>query len=140
VAYLEAAHQGDFIHGSMEDVKARQGFDLHPTPEELDRQSSETYKVPTLTLPRVPPALCEVNHADDSCVKCAELANWCAEYEHEIDDLWLRCNLHTCRESVQDAVQDAKKRNWRKSGGIQKQDKTKPFWERRGCLSKKGVC
>ncbi|KAF8184513.1 hypothetical protein K438DRAFT_1598365, partial [Mycena galopus ATCC 62051] len=96
VAYLEAAHQGDFIHGSMEDVKARQGFDLHPTPEELDRQSSETYKVPTLTLPRVPPALCGVNHADDICVKCAELANWCAEYEHEIDDLWLRCNLHTC--------------------------------------------
>ncbi|KAJ6512501.1 hypothetical protein C8R45DRAFT_781921, partial [Mycena sanguinolenta] len=100
IAYLESAHQGDFVNGTLEDVKARRGksFVLNPTPEEEDRESTTEYKVPLFTLPEVPPPLCErVHHKDETqgpCQRCEDWTNWVAKYEHEVDDIWLRTNLH----------------------------------------------
>ncbi|KAF8140760.1 hypothetical protein K438DRAFT_1637028, partial [Mycena galopus ATCC 62051] len=139
VAYLESAHQGDFLNGTMQEVKARKGFALHPTPTEVDQQNTAVYKVPTLTLPQVPPPICQDVHQDATCGKCTALSDWYAQYEHDIDDLWLRCNVHTCQESVQDAVTESKKKDWRKLSP-QKQSQSKGYWERRGCMTKKGIC
>jgi hypothetical protein len=139
IAYLEAAHQGEFNHGSMHDVKNRMGVDPHPSPEELDLQASSGHRVPTLTLPSVPPPMCvEAPGHDVLCQYCTSLQKWWVEYEHEINDLWLRTNLHKCRESYQDSVTEAEKKDWRNQGTPKRQG-VKPYWERRGCLSKKGV-
>ncbi|KAJ7149839.1 hypothetical protein C8R43DRAFT_844319, partial [Mycena crocata] len=100
VAYLESAHQGEFTHGTLEDVRARVKTDLHPSPEEEDAQSGPTYQVPTQTLPSVPPPMCSEEHGDEYCEKCLALSEWWVKYEHEVDDLILRSNVHQCREST----------------------------------------
>ncbi|KAJ7122696.1 hypothetical protein C8R43DRAFT_1090749 [Mycena crocata] len=87
--YLESAHQGDFMQGSMAEA----------TPEEEDLQSGPHYKVPTQTLPSVPPPLCDSIHHDsnDSCDQCQRLAKWWLQYDHEVDDLLLRSNTGICK-------------------------------------------
>ncbi|KAF8176751.1 hypothetical protein K438DRAFT_1510968, partial [Mycena galopus ATCC 62051] len=101
LAYLESVHRGDFIRGSIEEVRARRGesFEIRPTPEELDSQCSSTYKVPMFTLPGVPPPWCSRKHGPLECRDCEAIDTWFSEYEHEVDNLWLRCNFHTCNES-----------------------------------------
>ncbi|KAF8139530.1 hypothetical protein K438DRAFT_1543552, partial [Mycena galopus ATCC 62051] len=98
IAYLETAHQGDFMHGDIKDVRALRGksFDIRPTPEELDSQCTASYKVPMFTLPAVPPAWCARNHGPLACAECNAMDNWLQAYGHEVDDLWLRCNFHNC--------------------------------------------
>ncbi|KAJ7710830.1 hypothetical protein B0H17DRAFT_896397, partial [Mycena rosella] len=110
VAYLESCHQGEFIHGTLAEVQTRVKTDPHPSPEEEDAQSTVEYKVPTQTLPSVPPPLCTEDHESEGCEVCERMARWWLAYEHEVDDLWLRSNVHKCKES------------------------------RRGCLSKTGIC
>ncbi|KAJ6487817.1 hypothetical protein C8R45DRAFT_1053441 [Mycena sanguinolenta] len=140
IEYLEAAHQGEFIQGSLREVEARIGFKPHPTPEELDHQSSAEYKVPLFTLPSVPPPFCQLHKKKDiTCNICKNWDQWKLAYENEVDDIWWRTNLHTCKTSIQDSVEDARKKDWRKQSP-EKHIRTKPFWERRGCMSKKGVC
>ncbi|KAJ6623681.1 hypothetical protein B0H10DRAFT_1633847, partial [Mycena sp. CBHHK59/15] len=138
IDYLESAHQGDFIHGSMSNVRERVNADPEASPEEEDLQSGPTYKVPTQTLPSVPPPLCNEVHEDDKCDKCQRLAEWWLTYEHEVDDLLLRSNVHKCRESIQDKEDAAAKKDWRNSKKIKPQTRT--YHERRGCLSKTGIC
>ncbi|KAJ7132918.1 PIF1-like helicase-domain-containing protein [Mycena filopes] len=133
-----SCHQGEFIHGSMAEVKTRVKTDPHPTPEEEDAQSGVNYKVPTQTLPSIPPPLCTAEHGDESCDKCEALSRWWVHYEHEVDDLILRSNVHTCRDSVQDKHEEEGKKDWR--GLKKKRARTKGYYERRGCLSKTGVC
>ncbi|KAJ7695916.1 hypothetical protein B0H17DRAFT_901427, partial [Mycena rosella] len=139
IAYLEAVHQGDFIHGSMEEVRRQVKTDPHPTPEEEDEQSTLTYQVPTQTLPSVPPLLCSEEHGDESCNTCRALSQWWVKYEHKVDDLVLRSNVHKCRESVQDKCEEASKKDWRGLKGKGSKDQPK-VQERRGCLSKTGIC
>ncbi|KAJ7698788.1 hypothetical protein B0H16DRAFT_1262521, partial [Mycena metata] len=95
--YLESCHQGEFIHGTMAEVRERVKTDPNPSPEEEDAQSGADYKVPTQTLPSIPPPLCTELHGDESCDKCEALSRWWTAYEHEVDDLILRSNVHTCR-------------------------------------------
>jgi hypothetical protein len=138
IDYLESAHQGEFIHGSMADVRNRVNADPEATPEEEDLQSGPTYEVPTQTLPSVPPPLCEEIHDDTVCVNCRALTDWWVRYEHEVDDLLLRSNVHKCRESIQDKEDQAAKKDWRDLKNLK--TRTRTFHERRGCLSRNGVC
>ncbi|KAJ7085021.1 hypothetical protein C8R43DRAFT_854395, partial [Mycena crocata] len=116
IDYLESAHQGEFIHGSMADVRTRVNADPEATPEEEDFQSTSRYQVPTQTLPSVPPPICDKLHSNNKdCQKCQRLAEWWITYEHEVDDLLLRSNVHTCKEA-------------------------QAYHERRGCLNKTGLC
>ncbi|KAJ7123844.1 hypothetical protein C8R43DRAFT_899424, partial [Mycena crocata] len=97
IDYLESAHQGEFNHGSMADVRMRVNADPETTSEEEDLQSTSRYQVPTQTLPSAPPPLCNKLHSDTKdCEKCQRLAEWWTTYEHEVDDLLLRSNVHTC--------------------------------------------
>ncbi|KAJ7860180.1 hypothetical protein B0H13DRAFT_1639635, partial [Mycena leptocephala] len=137
IDYLEAAHQGEFLHGSMADVRHRVNADPDATPEEEDLQSGPTYQVPTQTLPSVPPLLCQENHGDVECLECQNLKNWWNSYEHEVDDILLRPNVHKCRESVQDKEDEAAKKDWR---NLKPKSRKRTYHERRGCLSKRGVC
>ncbi|KAF8176663.1 hypothetical protein K438DRAFT_1607297, partial [Mycena galopus ATCC 62051] len=139
IDYLESAHQGEFINGSMQDVKQSVRFDSRPTPEELDLQRTASYTPPILTMPSVPPPLCISKHADIPCQQCKELESWWRKYEDDIDDVWLRTNTHTCKQSRGDAIEAARQKDWRKLSP-DKHQRTKVYWERRGCLSKKGVC
>ncbi|KAJ7914643.1 hypothetical protein B0H13DRAFT_1611316 [Mycena leptocephala] len=97
------------------------------------------YQVPTQTLPSVPPPLCKFHDLPEiSCDDCQRLAAWWRRYELEVDDLLLRSNLHKCRESIQDKEDDPAKRDWRGLKGTKARKRT--YHERRGCLSKKGIC
>ncbi|KAJ7808829.1 hypothetical protein B0H13DRAFT_1668446 [Mycena leptocephala] len=122
----------------MAEVRDRVKTDPHPTPEEEDAQSGVDYKVPTQTLPSVPPPLCKVDHGDENCERCEALARWWVHYEHEVDDLILRSNVHTCKDSIQDRHESEAKKDWR--GLKKKKPRTKGYYERRGCLSKTGIC
>jgi hypothetical protein len=138
IDYLESAHQGDFIHGSMSDVRERVNADSEATPEEENLQSGPAYKVPTQTLPSVPPPLCTDMHISDDCVACQCLSDWWRNYEHEVDDILLRSNVHRCRESIQDKEDVAMKKDWRKMKKHKR--RMRMYHERRGCLSKNGTC
>ncbi|KAJ7922097.1 hypothetical protein B0H13DRAFT_1483639, partial [Mycena leptocephala] len=72
------------------------------------------------------------------CDKCHQLSTWWTRYEHEVDDPPPRSNVHKCRESIQDKEDEADKRDWRKSK--KRRPRMRAYHERRGCLSKTGVC
>ncbi|KAJ7710365.1 hypothetical protein B0H17DRAFT_914878, partial [Mycena rosella] len=93
VAYLESSHQGGFIHGSVETVRAKVKAD--PEAEEL-MQGHPKYKVPTQTFPEAPPPLCTTERCGSQYADCVKLSQWWLKYEHEIDDLLLRSNIHSC--------------------------------------------
>src|SRR5277367_253180 len=64
VQYLESVHIGEFLTGTMDEVKSK-----------VDQSSkSDTYKVPTQTLPERPPPLCDAIH--DNCDNCMKLDTW----------------------------------------------------------------
>ncbi|KAJ7429106.1 hypothetical protein FB451DRAFT_1201317, partial [Mycena latifolia] len=126
---------GEFIHGTLPEVQARVKTDPHPSPEEEDAQSRGEYKIPTQMLPSPPPPLCQDEHGDEACER---IARWWLAYEHEVDDIWLRSNIHKCRESVQDQYEADRKKDWRRTE--KKKPRTQGYHERRGCLSKTGIC
>ncbi|KAJ6620990.1 hypothetical protein B0H10DRAFT_1726858, partial [Mycena sp. CBHHK59/15] len=140
IDYLESAHKGDFIHGSMADVRERLNADPEASPKEEDMESGPTYKVPTQTLPTAPPPMCDEHREanPEICEKCEQLASWWLTYEHEVDDLVLRSNVHKCRESIQDKEDEAIKKDWRRVKKLKAHKRT--YYECRGCLSKMGIC
>ncbi|KAJ7122509.1 hypothetical protein C8R43DRAFT_841519, partial [Mycena crocata] len=78
------------------------------------------------------------DHGDEYCAKCETIAAWWLRYELEVDDLILRSNVHECRQSVQDKQDEEKKKDWRHLKP--KKTQARKYWERRGCLSKTGIC
>ena len=67
VEYLEGAHQGEFISGTMESVAA----DIQKRKED-----NPTHICPTETLPQPPPAECLIEHVNDQekskCQTCLD--------------------------------------------------------------------
>src|SRR6202050_4274804 len=85
VEYLESVHMGEFIAGSLEDVK--QNLDI----AELD----DNYKNPTETLPIPPPPQCNQNECG-KCKSCNAIRSWQTQFYFTVDDLLFRSNLHKC--------------------------------------------
>ena len=85
VEYLESVHMGEFITGSLEDVK--QNLDI----AELDDQ----YKNPTETLPIPPPPQCNQN-ASGECKSGQATNSWASQFSSTVDDILLRSNTHKC--------------------------------------------
>src|ERR1700683_4109229 len=85
VEYLESVHMGEFITGSLEDVK--QNVDI----AELD----DEYKNPTETLPIPPPPKCNQNECGE-CKSCKAISLWQAQFNTTVDDILFRSNLHKC--------------------------------------------
>ena len=85
VEYLESVHMGEFITGSLENVK--QNVDI----AELD----DEYKNPTETLPIPPPLQCNQNECGE-CKSCKALNLWQTQFNSTVDDILFRSNLHKC--------------------------------------------
>ncbi|KDR73767.1 hypothetical protein GALMADRAFT_71973, partial [Galerina marginata CBS 339.88] len=92
VDYLESVHTGDFLTGSMEDVRKKVDADKLPL---ADRSN------PTLLLPKMPPALCK-EIVCSGCSQCPSTLDWIQHYKDEVDNLVLRSNVHKCRASMKD--------------------------------------
>ena len=152
-AYLEAAHAGEFITGTMDDVRRERAMrdgnhekttDAIPTSSPCDlkgnmsekecidntHKASPIYEDPTQTLPSPPPINCECqcdDHSDFSfCKRCKECDSWWGTFRLTVDDLLLRSNVHTCRQG----------RRPRSA----KTDKEHKVSNVKGCLNKDGVC
>jgi len=113
VEYLESVHSGEFMTGSMNEVKAK---------VDLNVKENKDYKDSVQTLPEPPPDLCpEPDCEDELCVNCKNLSDWWNKFEETVDDLLLRSNVHNCRTSIK---------------GDEKRQKK----ERKGCLNAQGNC
>ena len=122
VEYLESVHMGEFITGSLKDVK--QNVDI----AELD----DTYINPTETLPIPPPPMCNQNECGE-CKSCQNTSLWKTQFNSTVDDILLRSNLHKCTGGTK---QYEKKKMKHKSKNTA--DKFQPVT---GCLSNKwGKC
>jgi hypothetical protein len=88
VEYLESVHVGEFMTGTMDEVK-----------EQVDENmKAKEYKDPTQTLPDAPP---ESTNCDcNKCENCENTASWWEIFKNTVDDLILRSNVHKCRTSI----------------------------------------
>jgi hypothetical protein len=88
VEYLESVHVGEFMTGTMDEVKEQ----VH------EKMKAADYQDPTQTLPVPPP-----EYTDCDCTKCKSCentANWWQKFKHTVDDLILRSNVHQCYTSI----------------------------------------
>ncbi|KAJ7305398.1 hypothetical protein DFH08DRAFT_646198, partial [Mycena albidolilacea] len=102
VAYLESCHVGEFLTGTMEEVKAKVPY--HSTARKglhdvIDHEEYKPvpvrYSDPTQTMPIPPPPLCDCDNA--MCEACAQSTEWWANLSEITDNLILRSNVHSCR-------------------------------------------
>ncbi|KAJ7077029.1 hypothetical protein C8R44DRAFT_655281, partial [Mycena epipterygia] len=135
IAYLEACHVGEFLTGTMAEIKAKVPYmnkerrGMHDVIfDEVITAAPINYKDPTQTLPVPPPPLC-IDCTKLLCENCKDLRNWWVAHDNTVDDLILRSNIHSCRKPVAGT------------------DLSKPIapgarmrTEVRGCLRKDGTC
>jgi len=149
VDYLEGCHSGEFMSGSMEEVKAKykRGYDpkegVHAIlREEQESPVAEGYEDPTQTFPVPPPVNC-AKHTDffaSECTSCKNLERWREKYIETVDDLLLRSNMHTCRagRDQNTKIKTAKGKEGGTTQGkpLDADQKANP----KGCLNKEGIC
>jgi hypothetical protein len=136
VEYLEGCHIGEFITGTMEDIKnkvphiSEKALGIHAVQintEKNEQSDINDYQNPTLTLPKAPPQAC-IDQCDQ-CMQCDDLTNWWKNYNETVDDIILRSNVHKCSAS--------------KSKENPSDDTTNNkhnYKEPKGCINKDGVC
>ncbi|KDR76171.1 hypothetical protein GALMADRAFT_16292, partial [Galerina marginata CBS 339.88] len=90
VDYLENAHTGDFLTGTIDEVREK----VYGDSGNEERSQPD----PTLFLPAHPPDICANEHCK-GCSKCPEKEKWLEAYKDEVDNLVLRSNVHSCRVS-----------------------------------------
>jgi hypothetical protein len=106
IAYLEVAHVGEFLTGTMAEVRAkvpylpkrRQG--MHDIIADDSAPSTPAgYTDPTQTVPEAPPPLCDdwADCENLDCNDCESSSRWRDQYREAVDDLILRSNVHDCR-------------------------------------------
>lgn len=115
VEYLESVHVGEFMTGTMDEVK-----------EQVDKNmKAKEYKDPTQTLPDAPP---ESTNCDcNKCENCENTASWWENFKNTVDDLILRSNVHKCRTSI---PADEKKQKKERRGCINKHGNCKARFPR----------
>ncbi|EFI27649.1 hypothetical protein CC1G_14575 [Coprinopsis cinerea okayama7 len=142
VEYMEGVHQGEFITGSIEEVKARVPYDPDEEDEGfhgIEKEGSSkvtppSYVDPTLTLHEEPPEWCEKTHNSfEACQKCAAIAAWKYKFNHTVDDIVLRTHFHKCR-AKKAPMKD------KKSNADDVQVKLMMSGAPKGCLIKEGIC
>ncbi|KAJ7292038.1 hypothetical protein C8J57DRAFT_1044520 [Mycena rebaudengoi] len=134
VDYLESIHVGQFLTGTMEQVRAKvphfskRSKSIHDILEDDDVSGYPVgYSDPTQVLPVPPPEPCGCKWS--GCGRCAALTTWRRHYVETVDDLMLRSNVHSCRSPV--AGTDLSK--FQKIG-------TKIRLEVKGCTRSDGTC
>src|SRR6267378_4365561 len=115
VEYLESVYVGEFMTGTMDEVKERVD----------ENMKAKEYKDPTQTLPDAPPkpTECDCN----KCESCENTANWWQNFKNTVDDLILRSNVHKCRNSI---PADEKKQKKERRGCINKHGNCKARFPR----------
>jgi hypothetical protein len=115
VQYLESVHIGEFITGTMDEVKAKVN----------QKSEQEHYSDPTQTLPEAPPPMCTIMHDvnnENNCNDCKQINSWWDRFANTVDHLiLLRSNVHNCG------------RNRSNSEKVQRKD-------RPSCMNKHGKC
>jgi len=105
VEYLESLHIGEFMTGTMDEVKEK----VH------ENMKAEEYQDPTQTLPDPPP---EFKDCDcEKCGSCENTANWWENFKSTVDHLMFWSNVHQCRTSI---PADEKKSKKERRGCINK--------------------
>ncbi|KAJ6622053.1 hypothetical protein B0H10DRAFT_1788709 [Mycena sp. CBHHK59/15] len=106
ISYLKSTHIGEFLTGTMTEIKAKVPYFYQASKgihdiitDEVPLSIPHKYTDPTQTLPKGPPPLCE-DCANLNCSNCAALMGWWGEYRETVDDLILRSNVHTCQNTV----------------------------------------
>ena len=115
IEYLEGVHVGEFLTGSMDDVKKNVNQDIE----------CKDYKDPTQTLPDPPPEPSECSC--NECDSCNSTTNWLKGFKQTVDDLILRSNVHQCRTSI---PADEKKQKKERRGCINKDGNCKARFPR----------
>jgi hypothetical protein len=115
IEYLEGVHVGEFLTGSMDDVKKNVNQDME----------CKDYKDPTQTLPDSPPEPSECSC--NECDSCNNTTNWWKGFKQTVDDLILRSNVHQCRTSI---PADEKKQKKERRGCINKDGNCKARFPR----------
>ncbi|KAJ7133232.1 hypothetical protein C8R44DRAFT_611025 [Mycena epipterygia] len=102
ISYLEACHVGEFLTGTMAEIKAKVPYmnkerrGMHDVIfDEVMTAAPINYKDPTQTLPIPPPPLC-TDCTAMMCENCKDLRNWWVAHDNTVDDLILRSNVHSC--------------------------------------------
>jgi hypothetical protein len=88
VEYLESVHVGEFITGTMAEVKA----------QVQENMKAEEYEDPTQTLPDQPPQFTDCDC--EKCESCDNMAKWWNKLKNTVDALMLRSNVHQCCTSI----------------------------------------
>ncbi|KAH6888906.1 hypothetical protein BKA70DRAFT_1033599, partial [Coprinopsis sp. MPI-PUGE-AT-0042] len=118
VEYLESVHQGEFLNGSLEEVRTRVPLTTEDgeVVESHETENNRGYADPTLTLPVPPPVPCKKKHSESpTCEACARMDTWWSWFQFCVGDLLLRSNIHTCKDA-------------------------EPKKNLKGCRNKDGVC
>jgi hypothetical protein len=122
VEYLESVHMGEFITGTMEDVK--KNLDI----AELDNE----YKNPTETLPTPPPSPWKQDDCT-GCKSCIATHSWQNQFNSTVDDILFHSNLHKCTGGI--------KQYQKKNVTNQEKKVVHKYQPNTGCLSNKwGKC
>ncbi|KAJ7448098.1 hypothetical protein FB451DRAFT_1053975, partial [Mycena latifolia] len=128
IAYLEGAHRAEYFNGSLQSVIAkRQVEPLGPDEDsdnEIDLKSE--YRPPTQTFATPPPKPCKTVICPKDCTRCKKCADWWDKFKLEVDDLLVRSNIHT------HFLKGGKKKKTVQDFKIRR--------ERKGCLTKVGIC
>ena len=105
IAYLESVHTGDFITGTMQDIKERvpymrendTGIHSIMNKKDLTIKKNALYKDPTLTMPEPAPLSCgSCIRQEVSCDLCITNDQWWEKFNLTVDDIILRSNVHRC--------------------------------------------
>jgi hypothetical protein len=121
IEYLEGCQKGEFLTGTLEDIKSKvpETASKHLTgihtilEEKLNNEKKENYKDPTQTMPEAPPENCDKN-----CDSCQPSKTWWNQFQETVDDILLRSNIHKCTSA----------------------DTNKSKFKAKGCLNKNGIC
>ncbi|KAJ6612334.1 hypothetical protein B0H10DRAFT_1692218, partial [Mycena sp. CBHHK59/15] len=87
VNYLEIAHVGEFLTGTLSEVRSKVPYVPKPLPFD--------YAGPTQVLLKPLLVLCE-NCSVNGCSSCLLYKTWRTQYLHMVDDLILRSNVKGC--------------------------------------------
>ena len=137
IAYLEGSQVGEFLTGTMSDVKAKVPIEpsrkkgIHAIIPNPDKGPTvqHRYQDPTLTLPQKPPPECTSNKCG-TCYQCIALQTWEDKFQETVDDLVLRSNVHTCTPMTNPKTQKK----------IKSKNKMKAYDGPKGCLNEDGEC
>ncbi|KAI0055030.1 hypothetical protein BV25DRAFT_1765291, partial [Artomyces pyxidatus] len=90
VRYLESAHRGEFLGGTMNDINHEM---------QVEAETNPSHRDPTLTLPERPPAACDEHREPEEespCPHCEQGNTWWARFRQTVDELIFRSNRHRC--------------------------------------------